>query len=200
MEQVMTALSTPKPALSAEFAPVPQGAIRELIRALNAQLGTKLADMFEGVAPADVEIEWSAQLAGFRSEEIERGLAVVSERRFPPTLGEFKNFCRPALDPEYAWYEAAAGMRARAAGKRGVWSHPAVYRAAKNFDYELRRRSFADCRTRWSMELRRQFAAGWGEPVPDPVLAIENQPIKGGAPSPQVRAHIARILGKKEEA
>lgn len=200
MEQVMTALSTPKSALSAEFAPVPQSAIEELIRKLNAQLGTKLTDMFEGVALDDIVSEWAIQLAGFRPEEINRGLATVSERRFPPTLGEFKNFCRPALDPEFAWYEAVAGMRARAAGKRGVWSHPGVYRAAKGFDYELRRRSFAECRTRWAMELKRQFAQGWGEAVPDPILAIENSPVKGGAPSEAIRARIAQILGRKETA
>lgn len=196
MQTVSTALSTPKPASLTEAKPLPDAAMSELFSGLAAALGDKFTSFFEDVPQEDLRANWAASLSGFMRHEIQRGLAAVTEQRFPPTLGEFKHLCRPALDPEFAWLEAAAGLAARAKGQKGVWTHPAVYRAAMEMAHELRTDTFQRCRVRWKRALSASFADGWGDPVPDPVLVLEHKPIKGGPPAPEIRARIAAILGK----
>lgn len=194
MQPMTNALSTWTPASSVE--PLPAAAMADVFRSLRAQLGAKIADLYNGVPPEDVQAEWAARLSGFRRHELARGIEACSNRRFAPTLGEFKQLCRPALDPELAWLEASAGLRARSLGEKGEWTHPAVFRAASAMAHEVRSRSFKECRGRWDAELTRQFAAGWGEKIPMSAVQITND-TRGGPPSANVRAHIATILAKR---
>lgn len=166
---------------------------------LQAQLGAKLADLWHGVPPAQVKEEWADALGGFRGSEIKRGLDACQRRAFPPTLGEFTNLCRPALDPEIAWREATEGMRARVNGELGEWSHPAVYRAAAAMAYELRSKSFKEARKVWTVTLDREFARGWIRDVPDAPLRLQH--IKGTPvkPSGAVLERINAILATKPQ-
>lgn len=137
--------------------------------------------------------EWALGLADMRPEEVARGLAACRTRRFPPSLGEFAHLCRPALDPEVAWHEAYEGLRAREGGEPGVWSHPAVFRAARIMGYELRTQHFAAVRKRWGMTLNREFAAGWGEEVPAPAARIEKQELGSNPIPPEIRKRFADL-------
>jgi len=172
---VTTALSTAKPASLAE--PLPQRWVARIFDRLTAQLGAKVADLYAGVPAENVQAEWSSALAGFAPEEIDRGLRACQTRAFAPTLGEFTRLCRPGLDPELAWFEAGEGMRARENGEVGEWTHPAVYRAASQFAFELKTATFSQVRRRWEWTLQREFAKGWGESVPAPVARIEHKPV-----------------------
>lgn len=171
---VTTALSMSKPSLSAE--PLPQRWVARIFDRLTAQLGAKVADLYAGVPAENVQAEWSEALAGFTPAEIERGVRACQTRVFAPTLGEFVRLCRPGLDPELAWFEACEGMKARELGAPGEWTHPAVYRAAGQFAYELKTAGFAQMRRRWEWTLQREFAKGWGEDVPAPTQRIEHKP------------------------
>ena len=159
---------------------------------LVAQFGAKLLDHWSA-APGARE-EWGQALADFHPVEIERGLRATRARAFVPVLGEFLQLCRPALDPETAWHEAADGMREREAGRRGRWSHPAVYRAAQAMAWELRTSHHAAQRKRWALQLQREFAQGWGDPIPDPTQRIAQQELRRGPPPPEIRARFAAIL------
>lgn len=194
MQPMTTVLSTWTPVPSGD--PLPLAAMDDVFRSLRAQLGAKVADLYSGVPSADVHAEWAARLSGFRRHELARGIDACSNRRFAPTLGEFKQLCRPALDPEVAWLEASAGLRARSLGEKGVWTHPAVFRAASAMAHEVRTRSFNDCRRRWEFELNRAFADGWGEKIPEPTAQIEHT-VRVGPPPLGIRAHIASILAKR---
>lgn len=120
--------------------------------------------------------EWAQSLAGFRPEELERGLAEMRNRKFIPTLGEFRVACRPALDPEAAWYEAEEGLKQRELGHRGEWTHPAIWRAACDMSLNIRSGEYARHRARWAAHLRRELARGWGDGVPPvpPRLSMSN--------------------------
>lgn len=171
--------------------------VGQVFKRLQAQLGAKLADLYAGVKPEDVRQEWAAALGGYRNEEIIRGLDACRTRAFAPNLGEFLNLCRPALDPEIAWMEALDGIKARAAGERGEWSHPAVFRAAQSFVFELRSKSFKECKKNWAFVLQREFSRGWIKDVPEAPLQIPHMPSKPGKPSPEVLAKIKSILGRE---
>lgn len=121
--------------------------------------------------------EWAQELADMRPHEVQRGLSAASNSPYAPNIGDFRRLCRPALDPEWAWHEAQAGLQARARGEVGAWSHPAVFRAATGLRWELRTKTFAAARRQWEMVLSREFAAGWGGEVPEPALCIENKPV-----------------------
>lgn len=181
-------------------APLTPAQIGIVFSRLNAQLGAKVADLYAGVPPETVRAEWSAALGGFRDEEIMTGLDACRRRIFAPTLGEFLNLCRPALDPEIAWLEAAEGLRARSNGQQGDWSHPAVFRAACAMGFELRGKSFKECRKLWTLVLEREFARGWGKDVPPAPLLIPRMPSAPAKPSGTVLDKINEILGKGKTA
>src|SRR5690606_29526160 len=132
--------------------------------------------------------------AGYHECEIARGIAACRERTFAPTLGEFLKMCRPALDPEWAFYEAGDGLRQRDAGTIGDWSHPAVWRAACALSHEVRSGDFRAHRTRWTYTLKREFAAGWGEGVKPPAMRIEHT-AKVRGPTEKERAAIEALRG-----
>lgn len=196
MQTAIHALSTQKPTSSAELTPAQQDEIATLFDRLGGQLGAKMADLYAGVSPAIVQAEWAAGLSGFRRSELERGLAACRTRVFPPTLGEFTNLCRPALDPEIAWMEAASGMAARAEGMRGDWSHPAVFRTALAFVFDLRQRSYKECRKAWTFALQREFSHGWLKDVPEAPQQIAREKPKVRGPNKAEAEKIASILGR----
>ena len=165
---------------------------------LAGQLGSKLADLYGGVKSELVQAEWGLGLAGFTGEEIDRGVTACHGRKFAPTLGEFLHLCRPSLDGEIAWREAQTGLSERRQGRDGVWSHPAVYRAARVMNEELVHGHFKGHRNVWEHVLRTEFAKGFVEPVtPVPVVLTKNETL---IPMPEsVRLRLAELglsLGK----
>lgn len=161
MQTASQALSTWNPGSLTEAKPAAPQVVHDVFEALRGQLGSKLVALYGAVPVATVQAEWALGLAGFHPSEIARGLAACRNREFAPVLGEFTRLCRPTLDPEIAWLEAQAGMTERAAGRNGTWSHPAVYRAGRDFQHELRTGSFAQHRKAWEWRLNREFALGW---------------------------------------
>lgn len=184
MQQAANALSTWNPGSLSDEPAVPETWIEAIFTRLSAQLGTKVADLWGGVPPETVKTEWAEALSSFDPTEISRGLKACQTRAFAPTLGEFLRLCRPSLDPEIAWLEAAEGMAQRAHGQLGEWSHPAVYRAASGFEHELRSGSFAQHRKSWTWRLEREMRKGWLLGVPKPMQALGNNPTTRG-PTPE---------------
>lgn len=182
----MTALATTSTLLPEPSEPLPLVAVQKLFDRLISQLGKKFHDLMGDATPETVQQEWAMGLAGFRRRELQRGIEALRGRRFAPVLGEFALLCRPAMDPEYAWYEAQDGLRARDRGEMGVWSHPAVWRAAiamGEVGVNVRNGTFLHARKRWEMNLNRQLAAGWGDEVPEPVLRLVSEPTLKDMPS-----------------
>jgi len=160
-----------------------------------------MADLFAGVPADTVKGEWGQALGGYKPAEIARGIDACQTRKFAPVMGEFLHLCRPTLDSEIAWLEACDCMRQRAAGKVGDWSHPAVYRAACEFSFELKSKSFKDCRKSWEYTLAREFKEGWdGELPKEPSLRLEVDQ-SGKPPTPEQKARLAAIMSTfKREA
>lgn len=173
--------------------------IDRIFERLGAQFGNKLAMLYpseEESVQLAVQAEWAEALAGFTGDEIRRGLRACQARPFAPTVGEFALLCRPALDPEFAWIEANAGLLARRRGEVGQWSHPAVFRASQAMVFEILHHPFKQHRKNWSFRLAREFDQGVGEGVPPVPLAITQQELTVGPPNAAVRARIAQILGR----
>jgi hypothetical protein len=111
----------------------------------------------EGITPLDVKV----------------GLRECRKRfAWPPSVAEFMQACRPALDPLKAYYEAVAGVQARASGETGEWSHPAIYWATVPLGVELREQSYSQVKARWEASLEQQLAKGTWEPIPKAMKAL----------------------------
>ena len=161
---------------------------------LSGQLGTKMAELYKGVAPDLVMTEWAIALVGFSADEIATGLDACQTRRFAPTLGEFLQLCRPSLDAEVAWHEASSKLFARERGEAVEWSHPAVYRAALEMRDALRQGGLRACRNRWEAVLRAEFSAGFGAGVPDRLVALA-APLERACPMPDAVRQRLRSSG-----
>jgi len=189
MQTAIAALSTSKPTSLPEA--LPRRWVARVFERLSGQLGTKMADLYAGVPPDVVQGEWGEGLAGFHEVELQRGIAACRTRVFAPTLGEFLRLCRPALDPEAAFYEAGDCLRERDAGEVGAWTHPAVWRAACTMSMEVRAGDYKACRVRWAHVLNREFAEGWGE-ILAPAMRIEHN-AKVGPPPAEIRERLKQL-------
>lgn len=189
--------SMSSPALSPDGAPIPTRWVEDLFARLTAIVGSAMGTVYAGADPELVKAEWAEALAGFSADEIKRGIAAVRTRRFPPNLPEFLHLCRPALDPEIAWHEAEAGMRAHAAQQAFAWSHPAVFWAAREFAYDLRTSSFAACRKRWEPALAAMWSLHAWPTIPDPqAKRVDHQPPAPAAADPRRRDEVLGRLQK----
>ena len=96
---------------------------------------------------------------------------------WPPAVGEFIRACRPALEPEVAFYTAVAGMAARHNGEQGKWPHPAIFWAAvETGAHDLQHCSYATMKARWERALNDVLARGEWKPVPAVVKALPAPP------------------------
>jgi hypothetical protein len=190
-----SATTAPSTSLPASSDSPQRLAVRELFKRLQGILGTALGSVYSG-ADADLVIdEWGRALASFTEQELRNGLDRVATRRFAPNLPEFLQLCRPALDPETAWNEAAEGMREHAEGRRFAWSHPAVYFAAREMNYELRTSTFRAQSRRWEYELACQWSRKLFEPIPDPTLKRLAEPVQQEC-TPSVLQHNLERLNR----
>lgn len=193
MEPIAKTLSTYSPEWSQTLSkPLPATATQHVFDSLKGQLGAKMATLWDGIAPDLVMREWGSGLSGFRKQELQRGLDACSERQFAPTLGEFKQLCRPCLNHEWAWLEAGECLRQRDTGALGDWTHPAVFFAAAEMSPEVRGGDWMRHKTRWSRTLQRELAKGWRE-VPAPAMRIDHD-AKVGPPPEGVRTNLNRLL------
>lgn len=112
---------------------------------------------------------------GLTAEEVMRGVTVCMQTKFPPSLPEFLEASRPAVDALRAYYEALEGMKARASGKTGTWSHPAIFWAASRMGHELRSQGYSAIKGQWERTLQVELDKGQWDPVPEPVQAIGHE-------------------------
>ncbi|MNV07124.1 hypothetical protein D3C71_975400 [compost metagenome] len=97
---------------------------------------------------------------------------------WPPSVGEFIRACRPALEPEVAFYSAVAGMAARHNGEQGNWPHPAIFWAAvETGAHDIQHCSYATMKARWERALNEVLSRGEWKPVPAIVKALPAPPV-----------------------
>lgn len=151
--------------------PTEDGA-KELLKFLMVVYGQKFTDQWRGVTLGEMKAVWSMALAGYSTEEVQRGLKACMSRIWPPTLPEFLLLCRPPVDHEAAFIEAVKQMRQRDNGT-DTWTAPAIYWAAVEFgSWELRQASWDRAKARWTRILDEQLAKGELPPVPPRMDAL----------------------------
>lgn len=186
--------------LSQWFNPMPElgiSLIDHLFNRLDGAYPGKWRQMFRNQQAIDNWAEsWveAFEEEGITPHDVKVGLRESRKRYgWPPSVSEFMQACRPALDPMKAYYEAVAGVQARAAGEMGVWSHPAIYWASVPLGVELREQTFSQVKARWENSLQQQLAKGTWEPVPQPYLQLTS-PGKSATSSAAAKQAIANLV------
>lgn len=157
---------------STSTTPLPASWVEKLLHKMLLSYGKKFTDQWGATSTDELVEHWAQELSGYQPIEITRGLKALETRDWPPTLPEFKKLCRAPLDPMKAYYEAVAGVQARAAGEYGKWSHPAVYWAAMPLAFDLGNQTYSQIKPRWEAALSEQMEAGEWIEIPQPMLAL----------------------------
>lgn len=151
---------------------LPEAWVERLFDRMLLEYGRKFTDQWGGADSDTLIAHWSRELAGYTGAELKRGLDALATREWPPTLPEFKKLCRRPLDSTTAYYEAVAGVQARAAGEYGKWSHPAVYWAAMPLAFDLGNQTYSQIKPRWEAALFEQLDKGEWPEIPQPMTAL----------------------------
>ena len=151
---------------------LPERWVERLFERMLLDYGKKFSDQWGGADTDALIAHWSRELAGYTGPELKRGLDALSSRDWPPTLPEFKKLCRRPMDAVTAYYEAVAGVQARANGKYGKWSHPAIYWTAMPLSLELREQTYEQMKARWQAALTEQLDKGEWPEIPQAMVAL----------------------------
>lgn len=173
---------------------LPQRWVERLFLRLSAIYGKHFADAWRGCDLDEVKDAWAYGLGDLSAEEIARGIDACHGRPYPPTLPEFRELCRPPVDPEAAYREAVEQMRLR---DRGLdrWSDPAIYWAAARIGaWDMRHGSWETLRRRWIAELARALGERRAGTLPDvpPARPTLPPPHKATTPPETARVWIER--------
>ena len=165
-----SASSMPKPSA------LPEHWIAKLFDRFEAFYGDLWVTRYGGSDLAKVRRIWGEELADLSGEEIALGVKACRGAKFPPTLPEFRQLCRPPIDFEQAYAEAVEQMRLREDGK-DRWSHPSVFWAAVTIgSFDLRNCAWKVVEARWRKVLQAELDKGEWQPIPPRAVALPPPP------------------------
>ena len=127
--------------------------VDRLIERFSIMYGEKFTKQWENINPEMLRQAWAEELAGFTGDEIKSGIDACKTKSWPPTLPEFMQLCRPALDKERAYLEAAEQMRIRHSTGEDIWSAPAIYWAASRIGNDIQTNPYQSMKARWAATL-----------------------------------------------
>lgn len=123
--------------------------IERIFQRMEDRYGSFWVDRYGAFPRSRVMRTWAEDLADMTRDEISRGVSACRDSKFPPTLPEFRQLCRPSLDYERAFIEAVEQMRLRKTGD-DAWSNPAVYWATAKIGRDLAAHPYQAIKGRWT--------------------------------------------------
>lgn len=146
MDMMANASSMPKPRALHDVW------MERLFQLMEDRYGSLWADRYGAFPRARVMQTWAEDLGDMTRAELVRGVDACKTRKFPPTLPEFRELCRPQMSPEDAFHEAVEQMRMRPDG-RDQWTSAAVFWAAVAMGNDLMAYPYVAIKARWAREI-----------------------------------------------
>lgn len=169
--------------------------IDRLFARLWAMYGNKFSQMWVGQDINAVKSVWREDLAEFTPNEIAHGVDACKTHDWPPSLPEFVKLCRPGIDYERAYYDAAQQLTLRT-NNRDVWPFAALYWAAQTMAYEIGSLPYSANVKRWRKALDDALAGIKSGALPDTVPERKDALPAPGKTTPDqetVRANLEKI-------
>lgn len=151
---------------------LPKSSIDALFTKLLAFYGSKFLDMWANTDIDEVKKIWATEIRKLTTEQMRVGYEQLATRKFPPTLPEFIELCKPAIDLTGAYYEAVNGLGQRERGEIGTWSHPAIFWAASAMSFDLKSQTYSAISKRWEKALQAEMSKGEWSTIPMPAIAL----------------------------
>lgn len=155
---------------------LPDAFVERIFQRMEDRYGALWADRYGAFPRERVMRTWAEDLADLSRDELVRGMTACKDRKFPPTLPEFREMCRPPIDAEAAYSEAVEQMRHRERGE-DRWSHPAIFWAAANVgSFDLRNGTWGSLKSRWTKALQSELDKGHWPEIPPRVPELPYRP------------------------
>lgn len=122
----------------------------KLFMRMATMYGRGWSDMWAGLNLQEVKQAWAEDLYGYSGEEIKTGLEACKGRKFPPSLPEFQEMCRPSFDVAGAMHTAIREMSNRRAGKPENWPSNRHFWAAASIGNDLLALTPRELTGRWA--------------------------------------------------
>ena len=151
---------------------LPKSSIDALFTKLLAFYGSKFLDMWANTDIDEVKKIWAVEIRKLTTEQMRAGYEQLATRKFPLTLPEFIELCKPAIDLTGAYYEAVNGLSQRERGEIGTWSHPAIFWAASAMSFDLKSQTYSAIAKRWEKALQAEMSKGEWSAIPAPMVSL----------------------------
>ena len=152
---------------------IPFSWVEKLFANMSMIYGNRMESMWKGMDSAQVLQFWHMKLEEMTPEEFTRGVKALDRHEYPPTLPQFIKLCRPDIDFTSAYYEAVKGVQARREGKKGEWSHPAIFWAASSMAFDLLNQSKSQVEGRWKEALSKQLEKSSWKEIPEVFVPLD---------------------------
>lgn len=152
--------------------PAPLSWVESLFSRMQGMYGSKFLDMWRDTDITSVKSLWAEEMGKLTRDQLKRGVEALRTQDWPPSLPQFIKLCAPSVDSLVAYYEAVAGIQARAKGEMGVWSHPAIFWAATPLAFDLGNQTYSQIKARWERALAEQMERGEWDDIEAPLLTL----------------------------
>lgn len=147
-------------------------AVKKILGRQRAYFGAKFNAQWQGFEPEELINCWESELRRYTKQELARGFEALRGLKFPPTLPEFMQLCRPSIDATNAYYEALKGVQDRTQGRKGDWSHPAIFWASARMASDLLNKTYASIKDQWKAELDKELEKTEWDEIPEVPLQL----------------------------
>jgi len=72
---------------------------------MSGKYGARFADAWRGIDPAVMKKEWARSLGVLTQEQIVRGVQLLDQHKYPPTIPEFIALCKQSTPPCHQQFE-----------------------------------------------------------------------------------------------
>jgi len=146
---------------------IPYSWVEKFFGNLTMLYGNRMEKMWQGLDRNQVMAFWHQKLDGYSRDEFTRGVKAVDSLEYPPTLPQFLNLCRPPVDPVKAYHEAVKGVQDRRNGRRGEWSHPAIFWTAASMAHDLLNMGYQQVKPHFEKRLADELSKTVWQAIPD---------------------------------
>jgi len=172
--------------------------VEKLFANMSLLYGNRMEKMWSGIGKGQLMVFWHMKLEDLTEEEFSRGVKALDRQEHPPSLPQFMSLCRPEVNAVAAYYEAVKGLQERRLGRKGEWSHPAIFWAASQMAFDLLNQTQTQVEKRWKEVLILQYEKTTWQPVPDvpaplPPLTVDKE---GQA---KVKQKVNEFLSRRED-
>ena len=177
-----------------------KSAVEHILMEMKMLFGNQFEKQWGSIEFPQMIQFWERKLEGFTREELFRGYRALTKLKFPPTLPEFMALCRPPVDKVKAYHEAVKGMQERKLGRKGEWSHPAIFWAASRMAFDLLNMTYQQCKARFERELDKELEATTWQEIPEASHALPPPKVDREKAKADAEAALQRIGYQQKKA